>query len=153
MIDFFDSLNQTLKVSIRALTQIWGEKCCLCNFIYKWLDFLRTINRRSRLTIPWMLIILWDVKEPTHYSYKSRVIPVLWLSFVCERGVGEVEHLVRDFEVLLCPFPLGNKSCPVKWTKSLNQIIFTMRDDCFVVRYALCYSCSLPSSITGLRSS
>ena len=43
-----------------------------------------------------------------------RVIPVLWLSFVCERGVGEVGHL----EVLLCPFPLGNKSCPVKWTKS-----------------------------------
>ena len=65
-----------------------------------------------------MLIILWDVKEPTHYSYKSRVIPVLWLSFVYERGVGEVGHLVRDLEVLLCPFPLGNKSCPVKWTKS-----------------------------------
>ena len=30
-----------------------------------------------------MLIILWDVKEPTHYSNKSRVIPVLWLSFGC----------------------------------------------------------------------
>ena len=54
---------------------------------------------------------------PTHYSYKSRVIPVLWLSFVCKRGVGEVGHLVRDFEVVLCPFPLGNKSCPVEWTK------------------------------------
>ena len=64
-----------------------------------------------------MLIILWDVKEPTHYSYKSRVIPVLWLSFVCEWGVGEVGHLVRDLEVLLCPFNLGNKSCPVEWTK------------------------------------
>ena len=48
---------------------------------------------------------------PTHCSYKSRVIPV---SFVCEWGVGEVGHLVRDLEVLLCPFPLGNKSCPVK---------------------------------------
>ena len=65
-----------------------------------------------------MLIILWDVKEPTHYSYKSRVIPVLWLSFVCERGVGEVGHLVGDLGVLLCPFRLGNKSCPVKWNKS-----------------------------------
>ena len=39
------------------------------------------------------------------------------LSFVCEWVVGEVGHLVRDLEVLLCPFPLGNKSCPVKWTK------------------------------------
>ena len=67
-----------------------------------------------------LLIILWDVKEPTHYSYKCRVIPVLWLSFVCERGVGEVGHLVGDLRVLLCPFPLGNKSCPVKWNK-LNQ--------------------------------
>ena len=69
-----------------------------------------------------MLIILWDVKEPTHYSYKSRVIPVLWLSFVCERGVGEVGHLVGDLGVLLCPFPLGNKSCPVKWNKSNKSI-------------------------------
>ena len=43
---------------------------------------------------------------------------MLWLSIVCEWGVGEVGHLVRDLEVLLCPFPLGNKSCPVKWTKS-----------------------------------
>jgi len=67
------------------------------------------------------LIILWDVKEPTRYSYKSRVIPVLWLSFVCEWGVGEVGYLVRDLEVLLCPFPLGNKSCPVKWTKSITE--------------------------------
>jgi len=33
---------------------------------------------------------------------------VLWLSFVCKWGVGEVGHLVRDLEVLLCPFPLGN---------------------------------------------
>ena len=68
-----------------------------------------------------MLIILWDVKEPTHYSNNSRVIPVLWLSFVCERGVGEVGHLVRDLGVLLCPFPLGNKFCPVKWTKSKSK--------------------------------
>ena len=30
-----------------------------------------------------MLIILWDVKDFTHYSKKGRVIPVLWLSFVC----------------------------------------------------------------------
>ena len=27
-------------------------------------------------------------------------------------------HLVRDLEVLLCPFRLGNKFCPVEWTKS-----------------------------------
>ena len=31
-------------------------------------------------------------------------------------------HLVRDLGVLLCPFPLGNKSCPVEWTKSLNHL-------------------------------
>ena len=59
----------------------------------------------------------WDMKEPTHYSYKNRVIPVLWLSFVCKWGVGEVGHLVRDLEVLSCPFPLGTKFCPVEWTK------------------------------------
>ena len=47
----------------------------------------------------------------------GRVIPVLWLSFVCKWKVGEVGHLVRDLEVLLCPFPLGYKSCPVEWTK------------------------------------
>ena len=35
--------------------------------------------------------------------------------------MGEVGHLVRDFEVLLCPFPLGNKFCPVKWNK-INKI-------------------------------
>ena len=57
----------------------------------------------------------WEIE---YYSYKSRVIPVLWLSFVCERGEGEVGHLVGDLGVLLCPFPLGNKSCPVKWNKS-----------------------------------
>ena len=49
------------------------------------------------------------------------MIPVLWLRFVCERGVGEVGHLVRDNEVLLCPFPLGNKSCLVKWTTSKSK--------------------------------
>ena len=48
----------------------------------------------------------------------GRVIPVLWLSFVCKWGVGEVGQLVRDLEVMLCPFPLGNKFCPVEWTKS-----------------------------------
>ena len=47
----------------------------------------------------------------------GRVIPVLWPSFVCKWEVGEVGHLVRDLEVLLCPFPLGYKSCPVEWTK------------------------------------
>jgi len=34
---------------------------------------------------------------------------------------GWVRHLVRDLEVLLCPFPPGNKSCPVKWTKSKSK--------------------------------
>ena len=47
---------------------------------------------------------------------------MLWLSFVCEWGVGEVGHLVRDLEVLLCPFRLGNKSCPVKWTKTKTKL-------------------------------
>ena len=46
---------------------------------------------------------------------------MLWLSFVGKWGVDEVGHLVRDLEVLLCPFPLGNKSCPVKWTKSKSK--------------------------------
>ena len=27
----------------------------------------------------------------------------------------------RDIEVLLCPFPLGNKFCPVKWTKTKTK--------------------------------
>ena len=44
----------------------------------------RTINRRSRLTIPSMFISsMWDVKEPTHYSIRvGHEVPVLWLSLV-----------------------------------------------------------------------
>ena len=63
---------------------------------------------------------------------------MLCLSFVCEWGVGEVGHVVRDLEVLLCPFPLGNKSCPVEWTKlnqsikSLNIIIADKQLKCLV---------------------
>ena len=101
-----------------------GEECCLCNFIYKWLDFLVFSDKDDKpevpCHIPWMLIILWDVKEPTHYSYRSRVIPML-----CKWRVGEVGHLVRNLEVLLCPLLLGNKSCPAKWTKS-NQIRYSV---------------------------
>ena len=102
----------------------WGEKCCLCNFIYKWLDFLVFSDKDDKPEVPShnSLNVLWDVKEPTHYSNKSRVIPVLWLSFVCEWRLGEVGHLVRDLGVLLCPFPLGNKSCPIKWTKKKKNM-------------------------------
>ena len=49
--------------------KITEEKCCLCNFMYKWLDF--QVNRRPRLTnIVYVQFIssLSDVKEPTHYS-------------------------------------------------------------------------------------
>jgi len=28
-----------------------------------------------------------------------------------------------DIEVLLCPFPVGNKFCPVKWTKMFVMIL------------------------------
>ena len=43
------------------------NKCYLCNYISKWLDFkssrIRTINRRSRLTVPSMFkMSTWEVK-------------------------------------------------------------------------------------------
>ena len=90
------------------------------------------------------------------------VIPVLWLSFVCERGVGEVGHLVGDLGVLLCPFPLGNKSCPVKWNKS-NKSIVLFHETCkYVIKgivmvsiiaiyFRIFYFCSL-AFLTFLRA-
>ena len=88
----------------------WGEKCCLCNFICIWLDFLVVSDNFVKPEVPSHKSLSVDNSvAPTHCSPKSRVIPV---SFVCEWG--EVGHLVRDLEVLLSPFPLGNKSCPVK---------------------------------------
>ena len=68
---------------------------------------IRTISQRSRLTIPWMLIILWDVKEPTHYSKRvgwSRCCGCL--SYV-NGAVSEVGHLCMGPWSPLAPFPSG----------------------------------------------
>ena len=61
----------------------------------------RTINRRSRLTIPSMFISsMWDVKEATHYSIRvgHEVPGVVAVPCECMGGyrVGRVVNLVGD---------------------------------------------------------
>ena len=76
------------------------RKCCLCNFICKWLDFLVFSDKDDKSEVPSHNSLNVDNsvgRKRTHALFeKSRVIPVLWLSFACEwggGGVGEVEHL------------------------------------------------------------
>ena len=68
------------------------RKCCLCNFICKWSDFLVFSDKDDKLKVPSQKSFNVDnsveIKEPTLYSKRSRVIPVLWLSFVREWGGG-----------------------------------------------------------------
>ena len=48
------------------------RKCCLCNYICKWLDSLVFSDKDDKPEVPShnpsMFIILWDVKEPAHLS-------------------------------------------------------------------------------------
>ena len=48
------------------------RKCCLCNYICKWLDSLVFSDKGDKPEVPShnpsMFIILWDVKEPAHLS-------------------------------------------------------------------------------------
>ena len=80
------------------------NKCYLCNYISKWIDFkssrIRTINRRPRLTVPSMFkMSTWVVKEPPHHSKRVRrevpgVVAVL-LSSKCGRfGRDVLKRLV-----------------------------------------------------------
>ena len=69
------------------------NKCYLCNYISKWLEFkVFSVNPRPRLTVPSMFkMSTWDVKEPPHHSKRVRrevpgVVAVL-LSSKCGRDV------------------------------------------------------------------
>ena len=72
------------------------NKCYLCNYISKWLEFkssrIRTINRRPRLTVPSVFkLSTWDVIEPPHHSKRVRrevpgVVAVLLSSKCCRFG-------------------------------------------------------------------
>ena len=70
------------------------SKCYLSNYISKWLDFkssqIRTIQRRPRLTVPYMFkMFTWDVKERPYHSKRDGVkFPVLWLSFFIVNVAG-----------------------------------------------------------------
>ena len=114
--------NKIVYINVHSGTHVYFIKTTAkASFQNQSFTMLNPVGQRQLLKLA---IYRVKVKEPTHYSYKSRMIPVLWLSFVCKWRVGEVGHLVRDLEVLLCPFPLSNKSCPVEWTRS-NHYFFS----------------------------
>ena len=89
------------------------RKCCLCNEICKWLDFLVFSNKDKK---PQVLshstfndLFLWDIKEPTPLFEESKGHRPWW----CHGQPLWVEGLGRDgtshgtYESYLCPFPLG----------------------------------------------
>ena len=56
------------------------RKCCLCNYICKWLDSLVFSDKDDKPEVPshnpLMFIIRWDVKEPAHLSQRvGHVVP------------------------------------------------------------------------------
>ena len=56
------------------------RKCCLCNYICKWLDSLVFSDKDDKPEVPShnpsMFTILWDVKEPAHLSQSvGHVVP------------------------------------------------------------------------------
>ena len=57
--------------TLRVLKQL-RRKCCLCNYISKWLDFQVFSDKDYKPELPshnsFNSKILWDVKEPTHLS-------------------------------------------------------------------------------------
>ena len=47
------------------------RKCCLCNYICKWLDSLVFLDKDDKPEVPShnpCSLTLWDVKDPIHYS-------------------------------------------------------------------------------------
>ena len=66
------------------------RKCCLCNYICKWLDSLVFSDKDDKPQVPShnpsMFIILRDVKEPAHLSQRvGHVVPGV---LVCLLGVS-----------------------------------------------------------------
>ena len=61
--------------TLRVFKQL-RRKCCLFNYISKWLDFQVFSDKDYKPEVPshnsFNSKILWDVKEPTHLSKKSR---------------------------------------------------------------------------------
>ena len=77
--------------------------------------------------------------------------------------MGEVGHLLRDLEVLLCPFPLGNKFRPVQLSPKSKRSLVGKKthptrkdphpktmDDITNVLFAL-VSSDLPKSTTSCK--
>ena len=98
--------------SFSAKVKLWQQPCLRdvfllsCHgrsvglgFICKWLDFLVFSDKDDKLEVPSHNSLNVDNsvgRKRTHTLFeKSRVIPVLWLSFIHEwgGGVGEVGHL------------------------------------------------------------
>ena len=75
------------------------NKCYLCNYISKWLDF------KPRLTVPSMFkMSTWDVKEPPHHSKRVRrevpdVVAVL-LSSKCGRFGRDVLKRLAVYDAM-----------------------------------------------------
>ena len=94
------------------------NKCYLCNYISKWLDFKS--SRRPCLTVPSMFkMSTWDVKEPPHHSKRVRRevpgVAAVLLSSKCGRLGADVLKGLR------CMTPRTQKQLQVK--KELCRVL------------------------------
>ena len=103
------------------------RKCCLCNDICKWLDFL-VFSDKVPSHNTFTDLFLWDVKEPTSLSEKSRARRP-WLCGQPLRivGLGRAGTLHGTYESRLCIFPLGrpvSRKAGKRTIKRFSDIFF-----------------------------
>ena len=102
---------------------------CVASLLFrKGTSFLVFSDKDDKLEVPSHNSLNVDNsvgRQRTHtlYSYKSRAIPVLWLSFVCKWLVGEVGHLWTGHWSPLVPFPSGHQILSSKINKQTNKDI------------------------------
>ena len=107
----------------RKKRKLRNKNSCLCNFICKWLDFLVSSHKDDKPEVPSHNSLNVEKFCGTLKNPRTIRIRVGWsrccgcLSYANEGWVrwGTFEW---DIEVLLCTFLLGNKFCPVEWTRN-----------------------------------
>ena len=105
------------------LGSFFRRKCCLCDVICKWLDFLVFSDKDEK---PWVLfhstftdLFLWDVKEPTLLFEKSKGQRPRWCGQpLWVVGLGRDGTLHGTYESCSCLFrldrPVSRKACKTK---------------------------------------
>ena len=87
------------------------RKCCLCNFICKWLVFLVFSDKDDKSEVPSHNSLNVDNsvgrKRTTHYSKRVGWSRCCGCLSYANRGVGEVGHLWMGPWSPLVPFPSG----------------------------------------------